>query len=138
MQKKSESQEFRYCQRLNIPIVRYTTSDPKFQDPIWMSPEERKEPKEFISDFCHSWNLSDWRFYLWEMLSNSISSDSLPIGASSGSQVNILAMIEVVYLVSRKSDTAAGRWLNEEEEVVEESAGVSSDCLPVHRDERAE
>jgi len=84
--------------------MRYTTSDPKFQDPIWMSPEEATEPAKFISDFCQSWDLSDCRFYLWQMLSNSIASDSQPNGASSGSQVyffeNVVAMIEAVYLVN--------------------------------------
>ncbi len=120
--------------------MRYTTSDPKFQDPVWMSPEERKEPEEFISDFCRSWGLSECRFYLWQMLCNSIASDSQPIGASSGSQVyffeNIVAMIEAVYLVNQISETATDRSPGEEEEVVvEESAGVDSEGLLVYKDE---
>lgn len=120
--------------------MRYTTSDPKFQDPVWMSPEERKKPEEFISDFCRSWCLSDCRFYLWQMLSNSIASDSQPIGASSGSQVyffeNIVAMIEAVYLVNRISETASDRSPGDEEAAVEGSAGVDSDGLPVvYKDE---
>lgn len=122
--------------------MRYTTSDPKFQDPVWMSPEEVTEPAKLISDFCRSWDLSDCRFYLWQMLSNSIASDSQPIGASSGGQVyffeNIVAMIEAVYLVNRMSDTATDGSPGEEEEVVGESAGADSDGQPVYRGEKSE
>ncbi|WP_345027540.1 hypothetical protein [Ravibacter arvi] len=107
-----------------------------------MSPEEVTEPAKFISDFCRSWDLSDCRFYLWQMLSNSIASDSQLIGASSGSQVyffeNIVTMIEAVYLVNRMLETAADRSPGKGEEVVKEPVGIGSEGLFVYRDEESE
>lgn len=81
--------------------MRYTATGPASQHPVWMSPEETADPKGFIEDFCRSWDLTDCRFYLWRMLSGSLSCGSYPVDASAGSQLyffeNLVAMIEAVY-----------------------------------------
>jgi len=91
--------------------MRYTTSSEEHQYPVWISPEEIASPADFVRNFCDSWKLSDCRFYLWQMLSNSISYEFTNIEASAGGQIfffeNIMAMIESVYLMNAETEKPA-------------------------------
>lgn len=91
--------------------MRYTTSSEEHQYPVWISPEEIASPADFVRNFCDSWKLSDCRFYLWQMLSNSISYEFTHIEASAGGQIfffeNIMAMIESVYLLNTETEKPA-------------------------------
>ncbi|MCF2446937.1 HEPN domain-containing protein [Dyadobacter sp. CY345] len=91
--------------------MRYTTSSEEHQYPVWISPEEMASPADFVRNFCDSWKLSDCRFYLWQMLSNSISYEFTHIEASAGGQIfffeNIMAMIESVYLLNTETEKSA-------------------------------
>ena len=84
--------------------MRFTTSSEEHQNPVWISPEEMASPGDFVRNFCESWKLSDCRFYLWQMLSNSISYEFTHVEASVGGQIfffeNVMAMIESVYLLN--------------------------------------
>jgi HEPN domain-containing protein len=84
--------------------MRFTTSSEDHQNPAWISPEEMASPGDFVRNFCESWKLSDCRFYLWQMLSNSVSYEFTHVEASVGGQIfffeNVMAMIESVYLLN--------------------------------------
>lgn len=111
--------------------MRHTTSNPEFQHPIWMSPEEMTEPDELLREFCRSWDLADCRFYLWQMLSNSISYDHPHIEAMPGGQIyffeNLIAMIEAVYLTNRPSVPRIDKPAEEGEAEMEKSAVAEAD-----------
>ena len=91
--------------------MRYITSSEEHQYPVWISPEEIASPAAFVRNFCDSWKLSDCRFYLWQMLSNSISYEFTNIEASAGGQIfffeNVMAMIESVYLLNTETEQAS-------------------------------
>ncbi len=99
------------------PVMRYTASDSTLQHPVWMSPEEMVEPGELLREFCRSWDLADCRFYLWQMLSNSISSNNPRIEATHGDQLyffeNLMAMIEAVYLTNQPSAATVDQQIEE-------------------------
>lgn len=111
--------------------MRHTTCNPEFQHPVWMSREEMAEPGELIREFCRSWDLADCRFYLWQMLSNSISYDHPHIEAMPGGQIyffeNLIAMIEAVYLTNRPSVARIEKQTKEREAEIEKSAVAGSD-----------
>ncbi len=111
--------------------MRHTTCNPEFQHPVWMSPEEMAEPGELVREFCRSWELTDCRFYLWQMLSNSISYDHPHIEAMPGDQIyffeNLIAMIEAVYLTNRPSVARIDKQAEEGEAEIEKSAVEGSD-----------
>lgn len=111
--------------------MRHTTCNPEFQHPVWMSPEEMAEPGELLREFCRSWDLADCRFYLWQMLSNSISYDHPHIEAMPGHQIyffeNLVAMIEAVYLTNRLSGAAADQRAEAEKGEIEPSSVAGSD-----------
>ncbi len=110
--------------------MRHTTSNPEFQYPVWMSPEEMAEPGELLREFCRSWDLADCRFYLWQMLSNSISYDHPHIEAMPGDQIyffeNLIAMIEAVYLTNLPSEAAADQRVEAEKDEIEPSSVAGS------------
>ncbi len=111
--------------------MRHTTCNPEFQHPVWMSPEETAQPGELIREFCRSWALADCRFYLWQMLSNSISYDHPHIEAMPGDQIyffeNLVAMIEAVYLTNRSLGVAADQRVEAEKGKIEQSSVAGSD-----------
>ncbi len=111
--------------------MRHTTCNPEFQHPVWMSPEEMAEPGELVREFCRSWELTDCRFYLWQMLSNSISYDHPHIEAMPGDQIyffeNLIAMIEAVYLTNRPSVARIDKQAEEGEAEIEKSAVEGAD-----------
>ena len=101
--------------------MRHTTSNPEFQHPVWMSPEEMAEPGELLREFCRSWDVADCRFYLWQMLSNSISFNNPRIEATHGDQLyffeNLMAMIEAVYLTNQPSATTVDQQIEERDKI---------------------
>jgi len=101
--------------------MRYITSDPKIQHPVWMSPAEMAEPGELLIEFCRSWELTDCRFYLWQMLSNSILSNNTHVEATHGDQIyffeNLITMIEAVYLTNQPSAIIVDRQIEERDKI---------------------
>lgn len=83
--------------------MRFISENDGDSRPIWMSPEEINNPSEYINQFCSLHSLADCRFYLWQMLSNSVSVKTPHIHASPGEQVyffeNLIPLIESVFLL---------------------------------------
>jgi len=71
--------------------------------PLWMSPQEINDPSEFIRQFCRMHSIADCRFFLWQILSNSVSAKNTDANASAGEQLyffeNLMPFIEAVFLL---------------------------------------
>jgi len=83
--------------------MRFISEDPADVRPLWMSPEEINDPSEFIHQFCRMHSIDDCRFFLWQMLSNSVSANGTDADASAGEQFyffeNLMPFIEAVFLL---------------------------------------
>lgn len=70
-----------------------------------MSPEEVADPGSVLQEFCEEYSLSNCRFYLWKMLTASVSAGDHPVGASAGAQLyffeNLMPALEALYLIYR-------------------------------------
>lgn len=87
--------------------MRFISENTKEFHPVWMAPEEINDPAEFIKDYCKSHSIVYCRFILWQMLSNSVSTENQHIDASPGEQLyffeNLMPLIEAVYLLQDES-----------------------------------
>jgi hypothetical protein len=85
--------------------MRFISEDNADARPVWMSPQEINNPSELIRQFCSLHSLTDCRFYLWQMLSNSVSAKTPHINASAGEQLyffeNLVPFIEAVFLLQQ-------------------------------------
>ncbi|TDE16346.1 hypothetical protein [Dyadobacter psychrotolerans] len=83
--------------------MRFISEDHADVRPLWMSPQEINDPSEFIRQFCSLHSIADCRFFLWQMLSNSVSAKNTDANASAGEQVyffeNLMPFIEAVFLL---------------------------------------
>ena len=83
--------------------MRFISEDPADVRPLWMSPKEINDPPEFIRQFCRMHSIADCRFFLWQMLSNSVSAKNTDANASAGEQLyffdNLMPFIEAVFLL---------------------------------------
>jgi hypothetical protein len=83
--------------------MRFISEDDADVRPLWMSPQEINNPSEFIRQFCSLHSIADCRFFLWQMLSNSVSAKNTDANASAGEQLyffeNLMPFIEAVFLV---------------------------------------
>lgn len=84
--------------------MRFITEDDADVRPLWMSPQEINDPSEFIRQFCRVYSIADCRFFLWQMLSNSVSAKNPDANASAGEQLyffeNLMPFIEAVFLLN--------------------------------------
>lgn len=87
--------------------MRFISENTKNFLPVWMAPEEINDPAEFIKQYCGTHSIVYCRFILWQMLSNSVSTENQHIDASPGEQLyffeNLMPLIEAVYLLQRES-----------------------------------
>lgn len=83
--------------------MRFISEDHTDVSPLWMSPQEINDPSELIRQFCNLHSIADCRFFLWQMLSNSVSAKNTDINASAGEQLyffeNLMPFIEAVFLL---------------------------------------
>ncbi len=83
--------------------MRFISEDDADIRPLWMSPQEINDPSEFIRQFCRMHTIADCRFFLWQMLSNSVSAKDTDANASAGEQLyffeNLMPFIEAVFLL---------------------------------------
>ncbi|SEJ16607.1 hypothetical protein SAMN04487995_3569 [Dyadobacter koreensis] len=83
--------------------MRFISEDDADVRPLWMSPQEISDPSEFIRQFCRMHSIADCRFFLWQMLSNSVSANNTDADASAGEQLyffeNLMPFIEAVFLL---------------------------------------
>lgn len=102
--------------------MRYTTSNSLQNTAVWLSPEEIKDPGKFIGDFCQQWQLSDCRYFLWKMLSGSISISYqdhdviIPVGRQIHFFENLISMVEAVYMANKQPAQLSEKLGQEEEE----------------------
>ncbi len=94
-----------------IPVLirlgmRFYSEDDEDGRPVWMSPEEIADPAGLLQGFCAEYPLSNCRFYLWKMLSASISAGNHPPEASAGAQLyfieNLMPALEALYLIYKE------------------------------------
>jgi hypothetical protein len=82
--------------------MRFISEDDTDVCPLWMSPQEISDPSDFIRQFCSLHSIADCRFFLWQMLSNSVSAKNTDANASAGEQLyffeNLMPFIEAVFL----------------------------------------
>ncbi|TKT94049.1 hypothetical protein [Dyadobacter frigoris] len=87
--------------------MRFISENTKNFLPVWLAPEEINDPAEFIKQYCGTHSIVYCRFILWQMLSNSVSTENQHIDASPGEQLyffeNLMPLIEAVYLLQRES-----------------------------------
>jgi len=83
--------------------MRFISEDDADVRPLWMSPQEINDPPKFIRQFCSLHSIADCRFFLWQMLSNSVSAKNPDANASAGEQLyffeNLMPFIEAVFLL---------------------------------------
>lgn len=86
--------------------MRFISEDNSENRSIWMSSEEIINPWELVHQFCKIHSLTSCRFFLWQMLSNSVSAEGQHIDASAGEQIyffeNLMPFIEAVFLITRQ------------------------------------
>lgn len=85
--------------------MRFYSEDEDGSRPVWMSPEEMADPGSLLQEFCGEYSLSSCRFYLWKMLTASVSAGNHPAEASAGDQLyffeNLMPALEALYLIYR-------------------------------------
>lgn len=83
--------------------MRFYSEDDEGGRPVWMSPEEIADPGNLLREFCEEYSLSNCRFYLWKMLTASVSAGNHPPEASAGAQLhfleNLMPALEALYLI---------------------------------------
>lgn len=88
--------------------MRFISEDAADGRPLWMSPQEINDPSEFIREFCRTNSIADCRFFLWQMLSNSVSAKNPDVNASAGEQLyffeNLMPFIEAVFLLQQTNE----------------------------------
>jgi len=88
--------------------MRFISEDDADSRPLWMSPQEINNPSEFIREFCRTSSVADCRFFLWQMLSNSVSAENPDVNASAGEQLyffeNLMPFIEAVFLLQQTNE----------------------------------
>jgi hypothetical protein len=106
--------------------MRFISEDNADARPIWMSPQEINNPSEYIRQFCSLHCLADCRFYLWQMLANSVSTKTPHIDASAGEQLyffeNLIPFIEAVFLLQQAESQELSE-VNLEDKACQESIG---------------
>ena len=99
--------------------MRYLSDDSNDQNPVWVSSVEMQSPKTFLKSFLKDYTVADCRFFLWQMLSASISSDNQHADASPGEQIcffeNLMPFIECAFLVCENDDLDTGDQTSEKE-----------------------
>ena len=126
------STEFQECFIVNENVMRFISEDNADARPIWMSPQEINNPSEYISQFCSLHSLTDCRFYLWQMLSNSVSTKTPHINASAGEQLyffeNLIPFIEAVFVLQQAESQELSEANSENGKSHESSEGFISDA----------
>ncbi len=83
--------------------MRFYSEDDEGGRPVWMSPEEIADPGSLLQGFCEEYSLGSCRFYLWKMLTASVSAGNHPKEASAGDQLyffeNLMPALEALYLI---------------------------------------
>lgn len=77
--------------------MRYISENVSDLKPIWMSSLETERPEKLLSEFWINYTIADCRFFLWQMLSASISTEGQHVDASPGEQIYFFENL-VVYL----------------------------------------
>lgn len=77
--------------------MRYMSEDIKDLKPVWISSQETERPEKIFPEFWRNYTIADCRFFLWQMLSASISAEGQHVDASPGEQLYFFENL-VVYL----------------------------------------
>jgi len=78
-------------------MMRYISENVNDLKPIWMSSLETERPEKILPEFWRNYTIADCRFFLWQMLSASISTEGQHVDASPGEQLYFFENL-VVYL----------------------------------------
>jgi len=78
-------------------MMRYISEDVKDLKPVWISSQEIECPEKILPEFWRNYTIADCRFFLWQMLSASISAEGQHVDASPGEQIYFFENL-VVYL----------------------------------------
>ena len=110
--------------------MRFISEDDADVRPLWMSPQEINDPSEFIRQFCRTNSIVDCRFFLWQMLSNSVSAKNPDVNASAGEQLyffeNLMPFIEAVFLLQH---TDAKNIPDESSEYAETAENINNSVM---------
>lgn len=77
--------------------MRFISDDANDLKPAWMSSQETECPEKLLPGFWKHYTIADCRFFLWQMLSASISTENQDVDASPGEQISFFENL-VVYL----------------------------------------
>ncbi|MCF0065094.1 hypothetical protein MUK70_06485 [Dyadobacter chenwenxiniae] len=77
--------------------MRFISDDANDLKPAWMSSQETECPEKLLPGFWKHYTIADCRFFLWQMLSASISTENQDADASPGEQISFFENL-VVYL----------------------------------------
>jgi hypothetical protein len=78
-------------------MMRFISEDVNDLKPVWMSSQETERPEKLLPGFWMHYTIADCRFFLWQMLSASISTDNQDVDAGPGEQISFFENL-VVYL----------------------------------------
>lgn len=99
--------------------MRHLSDDSNDQKPVWLSSVEIQSPKTFLQSSLKDYTVADCRFFLWQMLSASISAHNQHTDASPGEQIcffeNLMPFIECAFLVCENDDLNVGEQTSEKE-----------------------
>ncbi|WP_342086449.1 hypothetical protein [Dyadobacter sp. OTU695] len=77
--------------------MRYISEDIQDLKPVWISSQETERPEKLLAEFWRNYTIADCRFFLWQMLSASISTEGQHVDASPAEQIYFFENL-VVYL----------------------------------------
>ncbi|MGX5854429.1 hypothetical protein ACWKW6_12315 [Dyadobacter jiangsuensis] len=112
-------------------MMRYISENVNDLKPIWMSSPETDRPEKLLSEFWINYTIADCRFFLWQMLSASISTEGQHVDASPGEQIyffeNLVVYLEASFLLDHdrsfsKEDTGVRERIKPREYSVEADA----------------
>lgn len=93
--------------------MRYISEDVKDLKPVWLSSQETERPEKILPEFWRNYTIADCRFFLWQMLSASISTEGQHVDASPEEQIyffeNLVVYLEASFVLDQHQSLSKAR-----------------------------
>jgi len=90
--------------------MRFISDDANDLKPAWLSSQETECPEKLLPGFWKLYTIADCRFFLWQMLSASLSSENQDVDASPGEQIsffeNLVVYLEAAFILHDQSTSS--------------------------------
>jgi len=114
--------------------MRYISEDGKDLKPVWISSQETERPEKILPEFWRNYTIADCRFFLWQMLSASISTEGQHVDASPGEQLyffeNLVVYLEASFMLDQHRSLSKAKTGEREPSEKSESSETNRGSLP--------